>query len=221
MALAARRVDRIEALAEEVQGKHGVKAKAVAMDVTDADSCTAAVDAAEAALGPLSIAINNAGVARPDMFLDQSEEDWDFTMDANLKGVWRVGQLVAKRMVASQTAGAIVNIASILGLGVGPIHSAYATSKGGVVHLTKSMATELFQYGIRVNAICPGYFCTEINADYLNSDEGKKYVSRTPPRRIGELDELNGPLLMFASDASTYVTGAILPVDGGHSIRLG
>ena len=219
VALAARRTERLESLAQELRD-NGHTVEVIALDVTQSDSVDAAFKKAADALGPIHIVVNNAGVARPKNVLDLSEDDWDFVMDANLKGAWRVAQRAAQHMVSQQLPGSIINIASILALGVGPTHAAYATSKAGLAHLTKSMATELFKDRIRVNAVCPGYFETEMTEDFFATEAGQTYLQRTPPKRLGTLDELTGPLLLLASDASSFMTGVLLPVDGGHSIRL-
>ncbi|WCL53511.1 SDR family NAD(P)-dependent oxidoreductase [Gimibacter soli] len=218
--LAARRTERIQALADKIAAETGHKTLAVAMDVTDGKSVAAAFDAAEEAFGTVTVIANNAGVACPKWALEHDEEDWDFVMNTNLKGAWRVAREGARRMVEAKTGGSIINTASILGLGVAPQQFAYATSKAAVVQMTKALATELFRFGIRVNAICPGYFKTEINDTYLESDIGKAMVQKSPPKRHGELSELRGPFLMLAGDGASYVTGVALPVDGGHSIRL-
>ena len=217
--LAARRMERIEAMAQDLNASGG-KAMAVSLDVTKTDSVEAAFAEADSKLGPISIVVNNAGVARPKKFVELSEDDWDFVMDVNLKGAWRVSQKAAQQMLAQNVSGSIINIASILALGVGPTHSAYATSKAALAHMTKSMATELFKHGIRVNALCPGYVLTEMNEDFFATEAGQAYLQQTPPKRLGTSDELTGPLLLLASDASTFMTGVLMPVDGGHSIRL-
>ena len=219
VALAARRSDRVAALAEEIRAAGG-KALAITADVTSDDDVRRAFDEIEAELGVADIIVNNAGVARNAPCLDFNEADWDLVMDANLKAVWRVSRLGAKRLLAAGKGGAIINIASILGLNVAPEHMIYATSKGGVIQLTKSFALELFKHGIRVNALCPGYFETEMNDAFFASDAGKAYVKRIPPKRVGLIDELTGPLLLLASDAGSFINGVALPVDGGHSIRL-
>jgi len=219
VAVAARRVDRLEVLAQDLKDQ-GHTVATIPLDVTRGDSVDAAFEKAAADLGPIGIVVNNAGVARPKNAVDLTEADWDFVMDANLKGAWRVAQRAAQHMVSQGLSGSIINIASILALGVGPTHLAYATSKAGLAHLTKSMATELFKHQIRVNALCPGYFATEMTEAFFATEAGQTYLQRTPPKRLGELEELSGPLLLLASDASSFMTGVLLPVDGGHSIRL-
>lgn len=216
----ARRVDRIEALAAEIAAESGQKTLAVALDVTDAASVTAAFDKAEAEIGTPSVVCNNAGIGVPKWALDDTEEDWDRTMDTNLKGMWRVGTEATRRMIAAKKGGSIINTASILGLGVANQQLTYATSKAAVVQMTKVMALEWQRHGIRVNALCPGYFCTEINDYFLESDYGKKMLHGTPARRAGELSELVPPMLMLASPASSFTTGVALPVDGAHSVRI-
>lgn len=214
---AARRLDKLKKLVDEITEADGI-ATAVALDVTDNDSVLAAFDKAEDAYGVIDVLINNAGVADPKYFLDIDESNWDFILETNLKGAWRVARECCDRLVKSRQTGSIVNIASLLGLATQSKQTAYAVSKAGLIHLTRSMALELSRYGIRVNAIAPGYFKTEINADFFASDRGKQYLKTIPSRRLGELDELDGPLLMFASDAGSFLTGAVLPVDGGHMV---
>ena len=136
----------------------------------------------------------------------------------NLNGAWRVARAVTTQMVATQTSGCVVNIASILGLRVGFGNSAYAVSKAGVVQMTKAMALELGSKGIRVNAICPGYIETDINADYFTTEKGQAYIKTTPAGRTGRLDELDGPLLLLCSEAGSFINGVALPVDGGHLV---
>jgi NAD(P)-dependent dehydrogenase (short-subunit alcohol dehydrogenase family) len=218
--LGARRVDRIQALADKIATETGRRTFAVALDVTDGDSVTAAFDAAEAEIGTPTVVCNNAGVGVSKWALEDTEEDWDFTIDTNLKGMWRVGTEAARRMVKAGKGGSIINTASILGLGVAARMLTYATSKAGVVQMTKSMALEWLRHGIRVNAICPGYFVTEINDTALETEQGQAMLKSTPARRAGELEELIPPLLMLASPASSFTTGVALPVDGAHSVRI-
>lgn len=218
--LGARRVDRIEDLAKRIADETGAKTLAVPLDVTDRSSVNAAFDKAEEAFGTVTIVCNNAGIAVPKWAVEESEEDWDKTMNTNLKGMWRVAQEAGKRMMAAGKGGSIINTASILGLGVGGMQSSYATSKAAVLHMTRSMAIEFQRFGVRVNAICPGYFKTEINDEYLETELGQKMLMRSPAKRAGRLEELEAPMLMLASDAASFVTGVALPVDGAHSTVL-
>ncbi|MCC5859690.1 MAG: SDR family oxidoreductase [Ectothiorhodospiraceae bacterium] len=216
---AARRTERLRELVDGIR-QAGGEAVAVTMDVTDGDSVKAGFDAAEQAFGTVDVVINNAGVADARLFLTTDEESWDFVVDTNLKAAWRVAHEGAARMVEAKLPGSIVNVASMLGLGVQVGQSLYATSKAGVVQLTKSMALELMRYDIRVNALCPGYFETEMNRDYFASEKGQAYIrSSIPSRRLGQLPELSGPLLLLASGAGSFVNGVALPVDGGHLVH--
>ncbi|MEM6496898.1 MAG: glucose 1-dehydrogenase [Pseudomonadota bacterium] len=217
--LAARRIDRLEELAAELREK-GHTAVAVAIDVTDRESVNAGFEAAEQAVGPLSVVVNNAGIAEPAYFTRMTEESWRSVMDVNLDGVFRVAQEAARRMQAGN-GGAIINVASVLGQGVVKSLAHYCSSKAAVIQLTKAMALELARGGVRVNALAPGYISTEMNADFLVSDDGKKLLSKVPMVRAGELSELDGPLLLLASEAGSYMTGSVLSVDGGTLLSLG
>jgi len=212
VALAARRTDRIEALASEIGGG----AVAVGMDVTDEASVAAGVAEAEAALGPLGIIINNAGVTVTKPALEVSEDDWSRVIDTNLSGCWRVAQAAARRM-AETGGGSIVNIASVLGLRSAATVPAYAAAKAGLIHLTRVLALEWARHGIRVNALAPGYVITDLNRDFLASEAGQRLVARVPQRRFAELSDLDGPLLLLASEASAHMTGSVVVVDGGHN----
>ena len=217
VALAARRRDSLEEARQAIEAAGG-RAIAVAMDVTNAGSVTGAVHKAAEQLGGLDILINNAGVTLTKPFLELSEAEWDQQVDTNLKGAFLVAQAAARIMREQATGGAIVNIASILGLRVAGQIAAYLTSKAGVVHLTKGMALELARHSIRVNALCPGYIETDLNRAFFASDTGSALIKRIPQRRLGQLSELEGPLLLMCSDAGSYMTGAVLAVDGGHLV---
>ncbi|RLQ22995.1 SDR family oxidoreductase [Seongchinamella sediminis] len=214
---AARRREKLQGLVQQIKDAGG-NALAVAMDVTDAASVTRALDAAEQDAGAIDILVNNAGVAGSRTCLKEDEANWDAVMETNLKGAWRVAHGVASRNVAADHPCSIVNIASILGIRVGFGESTYAISKAAVVQMTKAMALELARKQIRVNALCPGYFATEMNAGYLESERGQDYLKTTTAGRMGELDELSGPLLLLASEAGSFINGATIPVDGGHLV---
>ncbi|HWE17069.1 MAG TPA: SDR family NAD(P)-dependent oxidoreductase [Hyphomicrobiaceae bacterium] len=218
--LAARRLERLRQLEAEIRARGG-RAWAIGIDVSDRASVNRAFDEAEAAAGPITVLVNNAGVPSGTFFVRTSEEEWRNVMAVNLDGVFRVGQEAARRMAVNGSGGSIINIASILGFGAIKSLSAYAASKAAVVSLTKSMALELARDRIRVNAIAPGYFSTEINADFLASDGGKRLLSRVPMGRAGQLPELDGPLLLLASNAGGFMTGSVIAVDGGHLLAMG
>ncbi len=211
LVLAARRLDRLEQTAASVREK-GREAVVVAMDVAD----PASVKAAFAELPELDVVINNAGISRVGRTDNYTEDDWDAVLDTNLKGVWAVTQQALARWMEGGRGGNIINVASILGLRVGQQLSAYAASKAAVVQLTRSVALDYARYGVRCNALCPGYFETEINRDWLHSEHGERQIKRIPFRRVGNMPEISGPLLLLASDASAYMSGVALPVDGAH-----
>lgn len=209
--VSARRREPLDALVAEIKAAGGA-AQAVTMDVSDAASVVAGLEAA----GKLDIVVSNAGVERSGGALDLTEADYDYVMDINLKGVWLVGTEAARRMRDSGQGGSIINIASITGhrgmKGTAP----YSVSKAGVLHMTKQLACEVARYGVRVNSISPGYFATDLVREYLESEPGEALRKRVAMRRFGQYDDLDGALLLLASDASRYMTGSDIVVDGGH-----
>jgi NAD(P)-dependent dehydrogenase (short-subunit alcohol dehydrogenase family) len=212
--LAARQSGKLAELERQIAEGRG-RVASVAMDVTDRSSIERAVGAVEDALGPIDVLINNAGVAVSKGVLEQTEADWDQVVGTNLKGAFFVAQTVAKRMV-ERGGGNIVNIASVLALGVIGHLAPYAASKGGLWQLTKTMALELARHDVRVNALAPGYIVTEINRAFLETGAaGERIKKRIPQRRFGTPEDLDGALLLLASDASRYMTGSIVVIDGG------
>ena len=215
--VAARRVERLEQLVEEIIAAGG-EAVAVAVDVTDSGAVTRAFDVAEEQFGTVTVVSNNAGVADPKLARKVDEASWDRVMNTNLKGAWRVAMEAGRRMMAAGVPGSIVNTASILGQRASISHSTYGASKAAVIHLTRSLALEWARKNIRVNALCPGYFPTEMNEGYFATPAGSAYIEAMPAQRIGRLEELAAPFLLLASDAGSYVNGIALTVDGAHSL---
>lgn len=215
--VAARRMGRLSDLVDEIQAAGG-KAIAVSLDVTKPESIVAAFDSAEAAFGSVNIVSNNAGVADSKWAVDIDEASWDFVVDTNLKGAWLVMKEAGTRMISAGGGGSIVNTASILGLRAAHAISNYSASKAGVISLTQSLALEWSRYNIRVNALCPGYFVTEINAEFFDTERGQQYLKNTPAGRSGRIEELSAPFMLLASDAGSFINGTALPVDGAHHI---
>jgi NAD(P)-dependent dehydrogenase (short-subunit alcohol dehydrogenase family) len=219
--LAARRVEALDALKGEIAASGG-KADVVAMDVADEASVAAAFERIEALGLRPDVLVNNAGISDSKPALNISAADWDRVVDTNLRGVFLVAQAAAKRMKDARpgvgAGGAIVNVASILGHRVAGSLASYAASKAGVVRLTEALALEWARYGIRVNALCPGYIETDINREFFATEPGQALIRRIPQRRLGQAGDLDGALLLLASDAGRYITGASLVVDGGHLV---
>jgi len=215
--LLARRTDRLADAVAEL-GRAGGQAAAVACDVTDYASVRRAVDEAEARHGPVDLLVNNAGMVVSKPLLEHSEEDWDRVLDTNLKGAWLMSRELAALWIAARRPGRIVNIASLLALRTIRNVPAYAAAKAGLVHLTHTLALELGRHGVTVNAIAPGYFETDLNRAFLQSEAGRALVRRIPLGRSGEPPDLDGALLLLCSDAGAYISGAVIPVDGGHAV---
>ena len=219
VALVARRKERLAALQAKIEAAGG-RAVAIEADVRDGASMRCAFDAAEAAFGTVTILVNNAGVAHAGRAVDMPEEEWRRILSTNLDAVFYCAQEAARRMLAAGSGGAIVNIASVLGFGVAKGVIAYATAKAGVIQMTKALALELAFKGIRVNAIAPGWIVTELNRDYLMSEQGQALKREIPIGRFGEERDLDGPLLLLVSDAGRFVTGATIVADGGQVVAI-
>ena len=219
VALAARGIDRLEEAVKEIEGFGGC-AVAIQVDVTDGKSVEMCIGTAEKTLGAIDILVNNAGIAVTKPLLEHAEEDWDSVLDTNLKGAWLMAQEVARRMVHYEQDGTIINIASVLGeRGIAQLPG-YCASKGGIINLTRAMAVELAPYGIRVNTIAPGYIETDMNRQFFATQAGQRLIKRIPQRRLGQVEDLDGTLLLLASDASRYMTGSVITIDGGQSASL-
>ena len=219
VALVARRADRLKSLKDEIEGKGG-RAVAIEADVTDHAAVARAFDAAEKAFGTVTILVNNAGIAHGGRAVEMPPEEWRKVLSTNLDAVFFWAQEAARRLLAAKKQGAIVNIASVLGLAVSKGAVAYAAAKAGVVQLTKALAVELAFKGVRVNAIAPGWFVTEMNDDYLSSEAGAAIKREIPMGRFGNSGDLDGALLLLVSDAGSYITGATVVVDGGQVVRI-
>jgi len=223
--LASRRVEKLKELRARIEGEGG-DAHVIELDVTDLDSIKSAVAHAETEMGSIDILVNNSGVSTTQRLQDVAESDYDFIFDTNVKGAFFVAQEVGKRMLAraqgtapgSFTGGRIINIASMAGLKVLPQIGAYCMSKAAVVQMTKAMALEWGRFGINVNAICPGYIDTEINHRHWQTEQGQKLIQMLPRKRVGQPQDLDGVLLLLASDQSHFVNGAVIAADDGFAV---
>ena len=217
--LVARRKDRLAAVQQRIE-KSGGRAVAIGADVLDRKSMTRAFDQVEKAFGTVTILVNNAGVAHANRAVDLSEEEWRRVLGTNLDAVFFSAQEAARRMLAAGKGGAIANIASVLGFGVSKGTAAYAVAKAGVIQLTKALGLELAFKGVRVNAIAPGWIVTDLNRDYLLSEQGAAIKREIPVGRFGEERDLDGALLLLVSDAGRFIAGTTIVVDGGQMVAL-
>jgi len=217
VSLGARRVEKIQARVDELNLAGG-QARGFVLDVTDPESATAFLDQAEAEQGPVDVLINNAGVeAGAKTYAMIDDDDWDYVFDTNLKAVWRLSKLFTHRVGADKARqGNIINIASITGFRTIKGQFPYAVSKAALIKATEIMALEGAKFGLRVNALAPGYILTDVSRVLIESERSESFVKGIPMRRYGEFDDLDGPLMLLASDASSYMTGSTLVVDGGH-----
>jgi len=216
--LSGRRVEKLEESAQSVSDFGGT-AHCIQMDVSDPASVINGIEACND-ISPITVLVNNAGTTSTGMLLDLAENDWDSVLDTNLKGAWIVAREVVRAMSLRGQGGSIVNIASVLGTSVQKGTGGYCPSKAGLLHLTRQMALEWARYQVRVNAIAPGYFFTDIAASYLESEAGKALLRRVPARRLGDPSEMDAAMLMLCSSASTYMTGSVVTVDGGLSLSI-
>jgi 3-oxoacyl-[acyl-carrier protein] reductase len=220
VALVARRADRLADMKKAIEAAGG-RAVAIEADVTDRAAMLRAFDATEAAFGTVTILVNNAGIAQSSKrAIEVTAEEWRKVLSVDLDAVFYNAQEAARRMLAAKQPGAIVNIASVLGFGVSKGVAAYATAKAAVVQVTKALAVELAFKGVRVNAIAPGWFVTEINDKFLAGEAGEALKRAIPAGRFGKDGDLDGALLLLASDAGSYITGATIVVDGGQVVMI-
>jgi NAD(P)-dependent dehydrogenase (short-subunit alcohol dehydrogenase family) len=220
--LAARRMERLKELRAQIESAGG-EAHAVALDVTDQDAIAAAIEEVGASVGPIDILVNNSGVSTQQRLTEVAPADYDYVFGTNVRGAFFVAQAVARQMIARAKDtpgfhGRIVNIASVAGLRVLPQIGLYCMSKAAVLHMTRAQALEWGRYGINVNAICPGYIRTEINAEHWDTDAGKKLIGMLPRRRVGEAADLDGTLLLLVAEESRFINGAVITVDDGMSV---
>jgi NAD(P)-dependent dehydrogenase (short-subunit alcohol dehydrogenase family) len=218
VALCARDETLLIEVAESIKAAGG-EATPIVMDVTDQASVKAGIAQAEEAYGPLRAVVNNSGIAKTTRLLDVDQAtDWDPVIAVNLTGAWLVAQASANAMAAHEQGGSIINISSILGQRTNPGVIAYNAAKAGLDMVTKEMAAELAKLGVRVNALAPGYIETDMNREYWSTPPGKALMARVPMRRLGQEEDLDGPIIFLASDASAYITGQVLGLDGGHAV---
>jgi len=221
LAIIARRGEVCEQACRKIQEHTDVKAIALSCDITDLESIAAMLAQVMDTFGRIDILVNNAGVGGSEKpILEMTEKDWDIVIDTNLKGVFNLTRLVVPEMISGGQGGKIINVASIGAVIGWPHMSAYCASKGGCLQLTKSMALEWVRHNIQVNAILPGYFETPMNTDFFASDAGKKVIkANIPMRRIAQIKEIKGAAILLASEASSFITGSAITLDGGHTSR--
>jgi NAD(P)-dependent dehydrogenase (short-subunit alcohol dehydrogenase family) len=217
--IASRRLEKCEAACEEISKRTGVKTLPHRCDITKRHEIQAFVEDVLNEFGHMDILVNNSGIGGSEKpILEMVEEDWNNTMDTNLKGVFTLSQAVVRKMRERGEGGKVINVASIGGLIGFPNMSAYCASKGGCVQLTKVMALEWARYNIQVNAILPGYFDTPLNREFFSSDIGKQIIKQhIPMKRLAQIEEIKGVAILLASQASNFITGSTIAIDGGHS----
>ncbi|WP_026988212.1 SDR family oxidoreductase [Fodinicurvata fenggangensis] len=219
VALVARRRGKLEALSSKLASQTGTAPVVAEADIRDVSAIRAAIANIVESAGVPDGLINNAGTVETAKALEVTEEHWDSVLDTNLKGAWFFANAVAEKMVEAGKGGTVINIASITGLRPAGAVGPYAISKAGLAQMTRQLAVEWARHGIRVNALAPGYIETDLNREFFASEGGQALIKRVPQRRLGQLSDLDAPLLMLCDAASTYMTGAVIPVDGGHSVN--
>jgi NAD(P)-dependent dehydrogenase (short-subunit alcohol dehydrogenase family) len=217
VALAGRRRDRLDTVKREIE-QAGGRAAAIELDVTDETRIAPAIDQAEAELGPIDILVNNAGLSVFGLAADISAADFDKVISTNMRAPFLLATEVGRRMIAAKREGRIINVASIGSFRVLPGVTAYCISKAGLAMMTQCLAREWARKGINVNALCPGYVETELNDEWFASEKGKKQIDGFPRKRLARESDLDGMLLLLASDASRTITGSLLTVDDGQSL---
>ncbi|MGE3388840.1 MAG: SDR family NAD(P)-dependent oxidoreductase [Gammaproteobacteria bacterium] len=218
VAMCSRSVGKMQALAEEIRAEGG-RCDVHAVDVRDRASIRTCIAEVEA-IAPIDVLVNNAGIAIPKAPQKLSDEEWDTVYETNLRGPWVLAQEVILRRLADGRGASIINIASVLGIrAIGHV-TPYAAAKAGLINLGRDLCVDLATNGIRVNALAPGYFITEMNDEWLKTPAGERLRSRIPSKRFGDPSELDGALVYLASDASRYMNGNLITVDGGHTASL-
>ncbi|MEK6709205.1 MAG: glucose 1-dehydrogenase, partial [Nitrospinota bacterium] len=214
VAVAARRREKLEETAGAIRSL-GRRAAAVGLDLTDPADVARAVAEAEGALGPIGILVNNSGVSGEGWAAELPLERWEEVMATNLRGAFLMCQAVGRGMIG-RGSGGIVNVASVAGMIGVRMLAAYTSSKGGLIQLTRTLALEWARHGVRVNALAPGYFLTDLNRAHFSTEAGERMVrNHIPMGRLGQPSELAGAVVFLASEASSFMTGAVLTVDGG------
>ncbi len=214
--IASRNMERLEGAAEELKAS-GRRVLPLQVDITDGASVRTMVEEALGRMGRVDILVNNSGISGEKRFVEMDEEDWDRVLHTNLRGAFLVSRALAGDMIGRGW-GRIINVASVLAAVGMPTLTAYCSSKGGIIQFTRALALELVRYGITVNALCPGYFLTDLNKDFFTSEQGQEFIKRhIPMRRIGKPEELSGAIVFLASETSAFMTGAAIYIDGGQS----
>ncbi len=219
VAIVARRLEMCESACRAIQEKFGVETHPARCDITRADDIAAMLDGVRQRFGQVDILVNNAGIGGSEKpILKMSDADWDRVLGTNLKAVFTLSRAVVEKMVERGKGGKVINVASIGGLIGWPNMSAYCASKGGCIQLTKVMALEWIRYNIQVNAILPGYVETPMNTEFFASEAGQKAIKAfIPMRRLARMDEMKGVAILLASQASSFMTGSAVVIDGGQT----